>query len=92
MFILFEKEDEQYTDFAAVEAQHQYVIPEEFPEGPYGSSINSKLGKSTPWGKDQKTHKALSYDYEKPYEETERQYPDAAPTLDNPDPHELKPI
>lgn len=77
MFHLSPKKDEKYTDVTAAEARHQYVIPEELPEGPYGSPTNRKLGKSTPWDEDQKTHKAFSYEYEKQYEETEYQYPEA---------------
>lgn len=72
MFHLCPKKDEQYTDVTTAEAKHQYVIPEEFPEGPYGSSSNKKLGKSNPWDKDQKTHKAFSNEYEKQFEETEQ--------------------
>ncbi|MGG3522125.1 hypothetical protein ABES33_19920 [Bacillus pseudomycoides] len=92
MFHLSPKKDEQYTDFTAAEARHQYVIPEEFPEGPYGSSTNRKLGKSTPWEKDQKAHKAFSYEYEKQYEETEQQYPESSTEPESLDTNKVKSI
>ena len=34
-----EKEEETYHDFSNVEKQRDYLIPEEFPEGPFGSAI-----------------------------------------------------
>ncbi|MBC6973817.1 hypothetical protein H9I32_16070 [Bacillus sp. Xin] len=92
MFHLSPKKDEQYTDVTAAEARHEYIIPEEFPEGPYGSSTNRNLGKSTPWEKDQKTHKAFSYEYEKQYEETEQQYPEASTETRSVDTNKVKSI
>ncbi|WP_459502492.1 hypothetical protein [Bacillus sp. C1] len=92
MFHLSPKKDKQYTDVTAAEARHEYVIPEEFPEGPYGSSTNRKLGKSTPWEKNQKRHTALSYEYEKQYEETDQQYPEASSELERLDANPVKSI
>ncbi|MBY0599648.1 hypothetical protein [Bacillus bingmayongensis] len=86
------KKDEQYTDVTAAEARHEYIIPEEFPEGPYGSSTNRELGKSTPWENDQKTHKAFSYEYEKQYEETNQQYPKASNEQKGLNPNKVKSI
>jgi hypothetical protein len=74
------------TDLATVESQRNEVIPEEFPEGPYGMAIESpSLGKSTPWRADQRSksnftwenrelHAGLDRDYpgdHKPHDETE---------------------
>ncbi|PEY42120.1 hypothetical protein CN354_04915 [Bacillus cereus] len=92
MFHLSPKKDAQYTDVTVAEARHEFVIPEEFPEGPYGSSTNRKLGKSTPWEKDQKTHKAFSYEYEKQYEETKQQYPKASTESGSLDTNKVKSI
>ncbi|WP_410984553.1 hypothetical protein [Bacillus cereus] len=92
MFHLSPKKDDPYTDVTAAEARHEYLIPEEFPEGPYGSSTNRNLGKSTPWEKDQKTHKAFSYEYEKQYEEPEQQYPEVSTEQKILDPNKVKSV
>ncbi|MEY8350392.1 hypothetical protein AALF16_19205 [Bacillus cereus] len=92
MFHLSSKKDDPYTDVTAAEARHEYIIPEEFPEGPYGSSTNRELGKSTPWESDQKTHKAFSYEYEKQYEETEQQYPEASAESESTNTNHVKSI
>jgi hypothetical protein len=89
--LLSKKEDEKYTDFSTVEARHRYIIPEELPEGPYGSPVNNELGKSTPWEEDQRTYSAFNYTDKSAHEETDRKYPGAHPPHDNPAIHEEKP-
>jgi hypothetical protein len=91
MIVLPEKEHENYTDVSPAEARHRYIIPEELPEGPYGSPINRKLGKSTPWEEDQRTYSAFNYENKNAHEETDRKYPGAHPPHDNPNIHEEKP-
>ncbi len=60
----FKKEDRQpYTDLATVESQRNDLAVEEFPEGPYGSSLLvESLGKSTPWREDQRPPSAFVYE------------------------------
>ena len=57
------EERREYTDLSTVESQRNDLALEEFPEGPYGSSLLSEsLGKSTPWRVDQRS--AHRFDYE----------------------------
>ncbi|WP_409344862.1 hypothetical protein [Paenibacillus sp. MBLB4367] len=60
----FLKEDKQPTaDLATVESQRNDLVPEEFPEGPYGSELVSEsLGKSTPWRDTQRPLSAFTYE------------------------------
>lgn len=58
------KEEKKYTDFSNVEQMKNRLIPEEFPEGTYGSSINIDepvKGKSTPWEEGQYRDSAFVY-------------------------------
>jgi hypothetical protein len=53
----------KYTDLSTVESQRNDLIPEEFPEGPYGSPlITESLGKSTPWREDQRPNNRFTYE------------------------------
>ncbi|WP_170834337.1 hypothetical protein [Fictibacillus solisalsi] len=85
MVVLYNKDEETYTDFSNVETGRRYVLPEDLPEGPYGSPINAKLGKSTPWKENQRTYSAFNYEYKNLHEGLERQFPGAHPTHDDPD-------
>jgi hypothetical protein len=73
----FKKEDrESYTDLATVESQRNDLIAEEFPEGPYGSSIvHDTLGKSTPFRKDQRPPNSFNYENRELHEGMDRDYP-----------------
>lgn len=73
----FIKEDRQKTtDLATVESQRNDLIPEEFPEGPYGTSLPSEsLGKSTPWREDQRPPNRFSYENRTLHEGMPRVYP-----------------
>jgi hypothetical protein len=73
----FKKEDrEPYTDLATVESQRNDLIAEEFPEGPYGSSIvNDTLGKSTLFRKDQRPPNSFNYENRELHEGMDRDYP-----------------
>ena len=33
---------DKYSDFANVEKQKNFLVPEEFPEGPFGSAIRKE--------------------------------------------------
>lgn len=54
---------QEHTDLSTVESQRNEVIPEEFPEGAYNSSLPTEsLRKSTPWRKDQRPLSAFAYE------------------------------
>ncbi|MFD2671309.1 hypothetical protein [Marinicrinis sediminis] len=65
-----------YTDVATVESQRNDTIPEEFPEGPYASTLRTEsLGKSTPWRADQRPPNRFAYENRQLHAELPRQYP-----------------
>jgi hypothetical protein len=65
-----------YTDVSTVESQRNDLIPEEFPEGPYGSDlISESLGKSTPWRIDQRSPNRFSYENRALHADLSRDYP-----------------
>lgn len=58
-----DEERSEYTDLATVLSQRNDLTAEEFPEGPYGSSlIRESLGKSTPWREDQRPPNSFNYE------------------------------
>ncbi|BBI32211.1 hypothetical protein [Cohnella abietis] len=64
------------TDLATVESQRNDLIPEEFPEGSYGSMIlKESLGKSTPWREDQRPPNRFSYENRELHAGLDRDYP-----------------
>jgi hypothetical protein len=64
------------TDLATVESQRNDLIPEEFPEGPYGAALPvESLGKSTPWRRDQRPPSPFSYENRELHEGMQRNYP-----------------
>lgn len=73
----FRKEDkEPTTDFATVESQRNDLTAEEFPEGPYGSSLQREsLGKSDTWRDDQRPPNAYGYEYKEFHAGLPRDYP-----------------
>lgn len=73
----FKKENRsEYTDLSTVESQRNDLVAEEFPEGPYGSSLFSEsLGKSSPWRKDQRPPNRFSYENRELHEGLPRDYP-----------------
>lgn len=82
---MLKKKNTPYTDLATVESQRNDIIPEEFPEGPYGAATNEDvLGKDTPFLASQ--HAAPQYTYENRefHAGIPRQDPDAHPTHDDP--------
>ncbi|MFB5660812.1 hypothetical protein [Alteribacillus sp. HJP-4] len=78
-------ESAEYDDFANVEAKRDYVFPETLPEGPYGSPINKKPGKTSPWRKGQRSYSAFNYENKSLHEDIPRKYPVAHPVHDNED-------
>jgi hypothetical protein len=84
---LFGKKQPQYTDFSNVVTGQNYVIPEDLPEGPYGSPVNRELGKSTAWNENQRHYSAFNYENKTLHEDAARQYPGAHLPHDDPDEH-----
>lgn len=73
----------KHSDFVPVEKVHQEIIPEEFTEGPYGSPMNRRLGKSTPFGPGQHAISGFTYENKNLHENLPRQYPGAHPPHDD---------
>lgn len=72
---LKEQRDE-YTDLSTVESQRNDLTAEEFPEGPFGSSLSSEsLGKSSPWRVDQRPPNSYDYENRELHKEQTRNFP-----------------
>ncbi|MBD8070451.1 cytosolic protein [Bacillus sp. PS06] len=77
----------EYTDFSNVETMRNFLVPEQTPEGPYGSPIgNNDLvqSKSTPWKDGQTFYSGFTYENRTLHQNLPRQYPGAHPTHDDP--------
>jgi hypothetical protein len=75
-FMREDRSEGRYTDFANVESQRNDIIPEEFPEGPYGMDLlTESLGKSTMWRIDQRSPNAYGYENKQLHQELKRDYP-----------------
>lgn len=75
-------EDAPNPELSYVQSQRQDILPEEFPEGPYGASaLTDGLGKSTPWEHGQRRVSAhrdqnpMRSDRQTPTREPERHAP-----------------
>ncbi|MFB4169315.1 hypothetical protein [Virgibacillus sp. JSM 102003] len=80
------KDKKKYSNFSNVNNQKN-LIPEEFPEGPFGSAINDEepvFSKSTPWEKGQRRQSAFVYPDKEQHEDLPRQTPGAHPIHDEP--------
>jgi hypothetical protein len=75
---------DKYSDFSNAEIGDNYVIPEDTPEGPYGSPVNKKLGKTTPWREGQRSMSAFNYEFKSLHQGLPRQDPGAHPPHDDP--------
>ncbi|MDB4867358.1 MAG: hypothetical protein JWR03_1691 [Cohnella sp.] len=63
-------------DLSTVESRRNDLTAEEFPEGPYGSSITvESLGKSTPWRDDQRPPNTYTYENRELHAGLDRDYP-----------------
>jgi hypothetical protein len=82
----FKKEDRKpYTDVATVESLRHDVIPEEFPDGPYGAATNEELlGKSEPWLRDQRALSNYAYENRQFHADLPRRDPPEHLTHDDP--------
>lgn len=84
----------EYHDLSNVETMRNFIIPEEFPEGPYGSPIRQNKpveNKSTPWREGQRTYSAFNYEYKSFHEDLPRQMDGAHPPHDDPNESEEAP-
>ncbi|WP_047979638.1 hypothetical protein [Ornithinibacillus contaminans] len=75
----------QYADFSNVRRKKNYLIPEEFPEGAFGSSIKQDepvQSKSTPWQEGQQRDSAFVYPDREQHEDVPRQADGAHPLHD----------
>lgn len=82
------KDEKKYSDFSNVTNVRNDLIPEEYPEGSYGSPIQADdpvYGKSSPWRKGQRRQSAYVYPYKELHEDLPRQTPGAHPIHDEPD-------
>jgi len=89
-----DKEKETYTDFSNVETQRNFLIPEQLPEGPYGSPRNKDepvTNKSTPWQEGQRYYSAFNYENKSLHQNLERHDMPAHPTHDDPSKNEEPP-
>lgn len=77
--------NKKYSNFSNVEKMKNELIPEEFPEGAFGSSINQDekvSSKSTKWNQGQKRTSAYVYPDEDQHDDLPRQFPGAHPLHD----------
>lgn len=92
--MMADKEQEAYTDFSNAETQKNFIIPEDLPEGPYGSPINATepvQNKSTPWEEGQRPYSAFNYEFKSLHQNLPRQMDGAHSTHDDPDVNEEQP-
>jgi len=80
---------DRYSNLSNVdEINNNFLIPEEFPEGSFGSPINQdKLvdsSKSTPWKEGQRRQSAYIYADKDRHVDLPRRTPGAHPTHDKP--------
>lgn len=79
-----EKNEEMHRELSTVKSLHSDLIPEEFPEGPYGAATHEKkLGKSSPWRPGQHTTSAFTYEMREFHEGLPRESPGSHPTHDD---------
>lgn len=80
--------DEEYTDFSNVETQRNFLIAEEYPEGPFGSPNGKNepvSNKNTPWEDGQQFYSNFAYENRTMHQDLPRQFPGAHPTHDEKD-------
>lgn len=80
-----EKFDNRFSEISNVENMHDTLIPEEFPEGAFGSSINKHTkveSKSTEWEKGQQRSSAFTYPDKEKHDDLPRRMPGAHPLHD----------
>lgn len=79
------KEKRTFSPLSTDENIHDALIPEEFPEGPVGSSIQKHTkvtGKSTEWEKGQQRTSAYTFSDKDQHDDLPRRGPTAHPVHD----------
>jgi len=79
------KEKRTYQPISTDENLHDALIPEEFPEGPVGSTIRKHekpVGKSTEWEAGQQRTSAYTYPDKDRHDDLPRRGPNAHPLHD----------
>ncbi len=78
--------DEQaYSELSTVESLRNEILPEEFPEGPYGAPTNElRLGKATGWEEGQHSTSAFTYENREFHQGLYRGEPGSHPPHDDP--------
>lgn len=72
------------NDVSTVQSQHNDLVAEEFPEGPYGSSLEAEsIGKSSPWRKGQHSPRRFGNENLELHEAEGREYPGEDPVAEN---------
>lgn len=67
---------DRYQDVSTTESHRNDLALEEFPEGPYGSTLLSEsLGKSSPWRIDQRASERFGYENRTLHKGLDRDYP-----------------
>lgn len=77
--------EKRYNDVESVKRMKNQLIPEEFPEGAYGSSINKDEpveAKSTPWQEGQYRESAYVFPHKTQHDNLPRQADGAHPIHD----------
>lgn len=69
------------VDLSTVESQRNDTVAEEFPDGPYGSSLEPSMGKSTPWREEQRPPNRFDYENRELHENDPRDFPGADQTI-----------
>ncbi|MCU9612825.1 cytosolic protein [Caldibacillus lycopersici] len=75
-----------YSDFTNVEAGKNYLVPEEMPEGAYGSAFGVEKpveNKSSKWQDGQRPYSSYNYGFKALHEGMPRQMDDAHPPHDD---------
>ncbi|SES65363.1 hypothetical protein SAMN05421676_10173 [Salinibacillus kushneri] len=81
-----EREKVDYQDFSNAEVQREYAVPEELPDGPYGSAINKHTKvENKDAVKGQRHYTPFNYENKHLHEDLPRQFPNAHPTHDEED-------
>ena len=79
------EEKRKYYDMISSRRKKNQLIPEEFPEGAYGSAINEAVpveGKSTPWEEGQYRESAYVFPHKSQHDDLPRQADGAHPIHD----------
>lgn len=79
------KFDNRFSEISNVESMHDMLIPEEFPEGSYGSTIHKDTkvqSKSTEWEKGQQRTSAFVYPDRERHDDLPRRTPGSHPLHD----------